>query len=98
MADKHVTGMTDREILALLGARLRALRKARKLKAGEVAELAGLNRGTVHRAEKGDNPTLLTVVRLLRVYGELARLEDFLAPPEISPMDWVRSRKGHDRG
>ncbi len=90
--------MTDREILVLLGERLRGLRKARRFSAGETAELAGLNRGTVHRAEKGDNPTLLTLVRLLRVYGELARLEDFLAPPEVSPMAWLRHQTDRSRG
>ena len=85
------------EILARLGERLRTLRKARKLTAQETARRAGLDRTTVHRAEAGDNATLLTLVRLLRVLGRLEALEDFLAPPEVSPLELIAKRKG-ERG
>jgi transcriptional regulator with XRE-family HTH domain len=66
-----VTEAPDAEILALLGRRLARLRKGSGLNQAEVAARAGLDRSTVSRAEQGDNPTLLTVVRLLRVYGRL---------------------------
>ena len=84
---------TDREILVELGARLRALRKRRRLTLEEVAEHAGLSRGTVGRAEQGDNPTLLTVIRMLRVYGRLAALDGFLPEPEVSPMALIESER-----
>ena len=96
--DKNISSATDRELLELMGGRLRDLRKARKLTVTEVARLAGLNRTTVHRAEVGDNPTLMTLVRLLRVYGRLPALEDFLPPPEISPMELVRQQRKRPRG
>ena len=95
--DKHISSATDGELLALMGGRLRDLRKARKLTVTEVARLAGLNRTTVHRTEVGDNPTLMTLVRLLRVYGRLPALEDFLPPPEISPMELVRQQRKRSR-
>ncbi len=88
---------SDTEVLVELGRRLRALRKARRLTLAEVAERAALDRTTVGRAERGDNPTLLTLVRLLRVYGRVGALEDFLREPEISPMQILResrSRRG----
>lgn len=81
---------TDPEILMELGRRLRALRKSRGLTILETAERAGLDRATVSRAEHGDNPTLLTVLRLLRVYGRLAALEAFIPEPEVSPMALIR--------
>ena len=95
--DKHIASATDGELLQLMGGRLRDLRKARKLTVTEVARLAGLNRTTVHRAEVGDNPTLITLLRLLRVYGRLPALENFLPPSEISPMELVRQQRKRSR-
>lgn len=92
-----ITDRTDPEILEQLGARLAALRDTTGLNQGEVAERAGLNRTTVSRAERGENPTLLTVVRLLRVYGRLGALESFIPEPDVSPMELIRSR-GRNRG
>ena len=94
MMDKRIVEMTDPEILATLGRRLARVRSATGLLQAEVAERAGLDRSTVSRAEQGDNPTLLTVVRLLRVYGRLGTLEQFIPEPEVSPMALIRSRKG----
>lgn len=93
MTAKTYTSSTDREILESIGGRLRALRKARGLTQQEAAERAGLVRTTVHEAEKGENSTLHTVIRLLRVYGRLGALEDFIPAPEVSPMARLRERK-----
>ena len=81
-----------------LGSRLRALREAQRLTRVEAAKRAGLSRRTVSRAEEGRNPTLLTVVRLLRLYGRLAALEDFIPEPEVSPMAILRSQRGKSDG
>ena len=83
---------TDREIMALLGARLRALRKARRLTLKEVAAATDLARRTVARAEKGDNPQLETLLRLLRAYGRLEALDGFIPEPELSPMALLKER------
>ncbi len=85
---------TDREIMAYLGARLRGLRKRQRLTMLDVARRASLHRSTVSAAEEGDNPTLLTLVRLLRVYGRLGALDEFLPEPELSPMSLIRARRG----
>lgn len=84
---------TDREIQEVLGQRLRALRKARGMSQQEAAERADLARSTVHEAEAGNNPTLNTLVRLLRVYGRLGALDTFIPEPTISPMERLRERK-----
>ncbi|TDJ69777.1 MAG: XRE family transcriptional regulator [Planctomycetota bacterium] len=88
------TDVTDREVMQELGHRLRALREAQRLTRVETAERAGLSRRTVSRAEEGHNPTLLTLVRMLRLYGRLGALEDFLPEPEVSPMAILRDRRG----
>jgi transcriptional regulator with XRE-family HTH domain len=90
----------DREIMAELGQRLRALRERTGQTAIAAAAATGLSRRTVWRAESGDNPTLLTLLRLLRLYGALDQLELFLRAPEISPMSLIAKgsrRKGTRR-
>jgi transcriptional regulator with XRE-family HTH domain len=99
---KSYISATDRELLASIGQRLRALRKARGVTQEQAAERAGLARSTVSEAERGDNTTMLTVIRLLRVYGRLGALESFIPEPELSPMARLRERQrkkgeGHDR-
>lgn len=93
MNDIKYISTTDSEILEEIGARLAALRKARGLTQADAAKRAGLSRNTLYRAEQGDNPTLQTVIRLLRTYGRLAALESFIPVPEISPMARLRDRR-----
>jgi len=90
---KKYTMTSDREVIEIVGERLEALRKARGLTQSEAAHRSGLGRNTLYRAEQGKNPTLLTVIRLLRVYGRLAALESFIPAPELSPMARLRERK-----
>ena len=94
--DKRITELSDPEVVEDLGRRLAAARKSRGLTQAEAAERAGLDRMTVSRAERGDNPTLLTVVRLLRVYGRLDALDSFLPVAEVSPLELIRARRGRD--
>jgi len=98
MSDKRIGERTDPEILAQLGRRLARLRAARGLNQAQASERAGIDRATVSRTERGENPTLLTVIRLLRVYGRLAALDSFIPEPEVSPMDLIRSKKKGSRG
>lgn len=98
MTDTRIEERTDPEILRQLGRRLGRLRKARGVTQAEAAELAGLDRTTVSRAERGDNPTLLTVVRLLRVYGRVSALDSFIPEPEVSPMALIRGGWGRTDG
>jgi transcriptional regulator with XRE-family HTH domain len=94
--DLRIAERPDPDIMAEIGRRLRALRDATGLNQTEVAERAGLDRTTVSRAEQGDNPTLSTLVRLLRVYGRTDALEAFIPRAEVSPMDIIRRRRSSD--
>lgn len=97
MTHKRFVERTDPEIMRELGRRLAQIRRARDMTQAEVAARAGLGRATVSRAEHGQNPNLLTLVRLLRVYGRLEAMESFIPEPEVSPMSLLRSAK-RDRG
>ena len=93
MSAKSFLNRTDAEIMEAIGKRLRAARG--RMRQAEAAERAGLTRQTVSRAEQGDNPTLATIVRLLRVYGLLGVLESFLSEAQVSPMALLRdAQKG----
>lgn len=98
MTDKRIEERTDPEILEVLGGRLARIRKSAGLSQQEAAARAGIDRTTVSRAELGDNPTSLTIVRLLRAYGRLGSLEAFIPEPQVSPMDLVRKKKRGTRG
>lgn len=93
MSKLRYTTATDQEVLREVGNRLKGLRKSRGLSQAEAAERAGIARKTLYRTENGDNPTLQTVIRLLRAYGRMNALENFIPEPEISPMDRLRKRK-----
>ena len=96
--DLRIAERPGPEIMAEIGRRLRGLRDATGFNQAEVAERAGLDRTTVSRAEQGDNPTLSTLVRLLRVYGRTDALEAFIPVAEVSPMEIIRRRRAsHER-
>ena len=98
MSQMSLTLVTDGEIMAWLGSRLRACRREQRLTSSEAAGSAGLSRRTLYRAEQGQNPTLQTLVRLLRVYGRLDALAELLPVAEISPMAVVAEKKRGRRG
>jgi len=82
--------LTTGEILGELGARLRAYRLQQNRTLEDVAEQAGVGYRTAQRAEAGANPTLATVVKLLRALGRLDALENFLPEPLVSPLEMAR--------
>ena len=85
---------TDGEVMAEIGRRLEALRKVRRVSQSKAAELSGVSRRTVYSAEQGENPSLLTLVRLLRTYGALGSLDGFIPETEISPIEILSRKKG----
>lgn len=88
------TATTD-EILAELGARIRRYRLQQNRTLDNVATEAGVATITAQRAEAGRNPTLATVVRLLRALGRLDALDSFLPTPLVSPLE-VAKRSGRE--
>jgi len=94
---------TTREVMAELGERLRRYRLQQNRPIQEVAEAAGVGLRTAVRAEAGENPTLATVVKILRALGRLEALDAFLPPALPSPIEMaklagrVRERAGTSR-
>ena len=82
---------TTGEILQEIGRRVRAFRLQQNKTHADLAREAGIGRATLVRAEAGQNSSLETLVKILRVLGRLDALNDFLQPPLISPLQLAAS-------
>ena len=97
----HISGimmpvMTDSDVLSEIGRRLRAYRLQRNLTAEHVATRAGIQVRTLLSAERGANPRLGTLIRVLRALDRLEALDAFLPEPGLSPMALLKL-KGKQR-
>lgn len=94
--------MTDGEIAAKLGDRLRAYRVSARglsMTREKVARAAGVSVAAVERLENGGNPRLLTVIAVLREFGLLHELVNLVPDAsQITPMEIVEGvRPGRRR-
>lgn len=78
------------EILVECGSRLRRYRLQQNRELEEVARTAGVGLRTAARAESGENPTLATLIKLLRALGRLDALDAFLPPALPSPIQMAK--------
>lgn len=83
---------SDLDICRMLGQRLQAYRLQQNRTVAELADKAGLNPNTVLNAERGANPRLETIVKILRALDRLDALDAFLPPPGLSPLQLIALR------
>jgi transcriptional regulator with XRE-family HTH domain len=88
--------MTDSDVLKEVGRRIRAYRLQRNLTAEHVATRAGIQLRTLLGVERGANPRLGTLIRILRALDRLDALDAFLPDPGLSPMALLKL-KGKQR-
>lgn len=81
---------TTDELMIELGRRLRRYRLQQNRPLQEVADSAGIGLRTAVRAEAGQNPTLATVIKILRALDRLESLDAFLPPALPSPIEMAR--------
>ena len=82
--------MSDPAILAEVGRRLRRERLNADLGQAELAAHTGLSRKTVQNAEAGKNPSIETVIRMLRGLNLLHQFDAFLPDPGLSPLQLAK--------
>ena len=82
------------EIIARLGTQFRVYRQQLQLTQKEVAEKAGLSIMTIQKFETGNSHdiSLNTLLRLLRVIGQLDNIETIL--PELPESPYLKPEKG----
>jgi transcriptional regulator with XRE-family HTH domain len=87
--------LTNDEVAAQIGGRLRARRLERNQSVDAVAEATGLNRKTILTVESGGDVRFSTVVKLLRHLDLLGALE--AAVPDTLPGAEAFSTRGRPR-
>lgn len=87
---------SDPAILRELTRRIRRRRLNLNLTQQQVADRSGLHIQTVKNFESGNNASLLTLIQILRVFGDLEALDQFLPDPGISPIQLLKL-KGKQR-
>ncbi len=92
------SAQTDKSALALLGRRMAAFRIRSNWTQAQLAEQAGVSKGTVEHIERGDSVQVLNLIKVLRVCGMLEAFlaifpDDSPSPMQILRMGEVRARK-----
>ena len=84
--------LSDPQIEADLGKRLKRRRVELGWNQSELAERAGLGRRTITSVENGHGCSLSTFIALLRALGALPELNGLLPEPEVSPIALTGSK------
>lgn len=84
--------LTDKELLAGIGASLERLRLDRNLTQADLAAQAGVSKSTVERLEAGGSSQLTNLVRILRALDLIESLSLLLPEAPASPVEQVRRR------
>jgi putative transcriptional regulator len=81
---------SDETILRELGQRLARTRLERNLSQQRLAHEAGVSKATVERLEAGEPLKSTSLIRVLRVLGLLASLDQLVPEPLPSPVERLR--------
>lgn len=77
----------DGEIVEEVGAKLKALRKVRNWSQSDLAAKVGVSRKHISEIETGKGTSLLTFVKLLKVFNKSEKLLEVLSGSSVSPRD-----------
>jgi len=80
------SAQTDESALAILGKRLAAFRVRNNWTQADLAQKAGVGKGTVERIERGESVQVLNLVKVLRVCGALDVFLNIFPDDSPSPM------------
>lgn len=81
---------SSQAIAAELGRRLNELRLAQDLTQVQLAERAGVSRGTVVRLAEGNGVSLDSFIRVMQALGLAGHLASLLPDPTVRPVEEVR--------
>lgn len=85
----RMTTMSEEAIAQAIGSRLEALRVKKNINQETVAEEAGISRTTLRQLMAGKG-TLLNLISVLRVIGELDRLSSLVEEVRSSPIQMAK--------
>ncbi len=88
---------TTEEILATLGARVRAQRLAQDLPQSELATMAGLSLGALRKLERDGRCSLETLIRVAQALGLTDELAALFVPKRHSIAEMARVARANQR-
>ena len=92
------SALTDEAVFELLGKRIAGERLARNLTQEEFARASGVSKRSLERLEAGHGVQLLALVRVLRAFQIVERLDVVLPELGPSPRALAKLKKGRQRG
>jgi transcriptional regulator with XRE-family HTH domain len=89
--------ISDTAILHKIGDFIKHHRINQNKSQDQLASEAGISRSTLSLLERGEKVNLITLIQVLRVLDQLQWLESFEVTKTISPMDYIKLQKKHER-
>jgi transcriptional regulator with XRE-family HTH domain len=85
--------ITDNAALSILGQSIAQHRLEQNRTQAELAREAGVSKRTIERLEGGESIHTINLVRVLRVLGLLANLNELVPTPVPSPLEALRTKE-----
>ena len=92
-----IAQLSDIAILRMIGDFIKKKRIDRQKTQDTLAYEAGISRSTLSLLERGEKVNLITLIQVLRVLDELQLLEAFEVRHQISPIEYVKLQRKHER-
>jgi transcriptional regulator with XRE-family HTH domain len=89
--------LSDIAILEQIGAFVKHHRMNQQKSQEQLATSAGISRSTLSLLERGEKVNLITLIQVLRVLDQLAWLAEFEVQKTISPIEYIKLQKKHER-
>ncbi len=93
MMDNNWYAMNDDRILKQIGTFVKFCRMERNITQAMLAKDAGISRSTLSLLERGETVTVATLIRVLRVLGQLQIVNGFIIPTQRSPILLAEAEK-----
>ena len=89
--------ISDNALLNLIGQFIQDTRLQQNKSQLQTAAAAGIDRSTLSQVEKGNGGTILTLIQILRVLGQLEVLKAFEVERKVSPIQLARLEQNKRR-
>lgn len=91
--DNNIYMFSDAEICRRIGQKMRGLRLRQNLTQSALAQMAQISLSTVKRMEDGETGSFDSLLRVLRILGELDIFTPLLKEEEMSPNEYYEFMK-----
>ena len=89
--------LSDVAILRQIGAFVKHHRINQQKSQDQLSSDAGISRSTLSLLERGEKVNLITLIQVLRVLDQLDWLAEFELSQTISPIEYIKLQKKHER-